>query len=225
MKIAFNNILFVIPFVLISVIGNSQTDEIKIKFLGNCGLYLTDGKMNIYVDFPYKSGAYKYMEFESAELDSIKDHSIFIFTHKHADHYSGKNMRKTLKKKKGQKYGKWNIEQLEKLTNPSGDFSIEAIETEHSLSFKHYSYLITWHGKRLYFYGDTESTEILLTIKNLDWAFIPYWIATDLNEENANIDTKIIGVYHFYPNTIITNSSPERIKILDHQGETFLLTN
>ena len=28
------------------------------------GLYLTDGDLNIYVNFPYKSGTYTYMEFD-----------------------------------------------------------------------------------------------------------------------------------------------------------------
>ena len=51
---------------------------------------MTDGNLNVYTDFPYKSGTYNYMEFDSSELDSIKDNSIFIYTHKHADHYSKK---------------------------------------------------------------------------------------------------------------------------------------
>ena len=97
---------------LTSTIGFNQTKEIKIKFIGNCGLDLTDGDLNIYVDFPYKSGTFNYMGFEKSELDSIKDHSIFLFTHNHPDHYSSKNMRKTLRKKHGKKYGKWNLKEL-----------------------------------------------------------------------------------------------------------------
>ena len=89
---------------LCSSVVFGQSNEIKIKFLGNCGLYTTDGNMNIYFDFPYKSGAFNYMEYDSAELDSIKENSIFVFTHKHPDHYASRRMGKVLRKKKGQKY-------------------------------------------------------------------------------------------------------------------------
>lgn len=87
MKIKYNRILLALTLIFISNFGFSQSNEIKIKFLGNCGLHLTDGNLN-YMDFPYKSGAYGYMEYDKAQLDSIKENSIFIFTHKHADHYS-----------------------------------------------------------------------------------------------------------------------------------------
>ncbi len=206
---------------LISFFGIGQTGEIQIKFIGNCGLYLTDGDLNLYVDFPYRSGAFNYMEFEKAEIDSIKENSIFIFTHKHPDHYSGKYMRKALRGKGGAKYGKWNIEELEHLGDSMPNFSIEAIETEHSLSFKHYSYLITWHGKRIYFYGDTEDADIALSMKNLDLAFVPYWTGTELNERDVMLDTKQLAFYHFYPNMKTINNSPDKVKFLVNQGELF----
>jgi L-ascorbate metabolism protein UlaG (beta-lactamase superfamily) len=223
MKIRFKKSLFFVATILFLTSGTGKANEISIKFIGNCGLYLTDGKMNIYIDFPYKSGAFKYMKFEKAELDSIKENSIFIFTHKHPDHYSGKNMRRTLRNKQGKKYGKWNLKQLEKLSNDTGDFSIQAIETKHKFSLKHYSYLITWHGRRLYFSGDTETSDTVLTFKNLDWAFVPYWIMIDINKKNVQIDSEMIGVYHFYPNMKITYNSPEKIKTLMNQGEIITL--
>jgi len=119
--------MLIITFILATSFGFSQTSEIKIKFIGNCGLHLTDGDLNIYVDFPYKSGAFNYMEYDTAELDSIKDNSIFLFTHKHPDHYSIKNMRKTLRKKHGKKYGKWNLDKLEELCKTIPEFNIQAI--------------------------------------------------------------------------------------------------
>jgi len=41
------------------------------------------------------------MEFDASELDSIKENSIFIFTHKHSDHYSNKSIKKVIKEKGG----------------------------------------------------------------------------------------------------------------------------
>jgi L-ascorbate metabolism protein UlaG (beta-lactamase superfamily) len=86
----FAKIILIFSLVCLSNFGFSQSNEIKIKFIGNCGLFMTDGSTNLYLDFPYKSGAYNYMEYDSAEIDGIKSNAIFLFTHRHADHYSRK---------------------------------------------------------------------------------------------------------------------------------------
>lgn len=182
--------------VFITYSAVSQTNEIRITFIGNCGLHLTDGTTNIYTDFPYKSGAHNYMEFDESEMDKIKENSIFIFTHKHSDHYSAKNMRKVLKEKGGEKYGAWNIEELKALSNSIPDFKVEAFKTKHSWSMNHYSYLITWHGKKIYLSGDTESAETIATVEDIDWAFVPYWIMTDAKEKDIELDAKMFGIYH-----------------------------
>lgn len=48
----------VLPIILlcISNLGFIQSGQIQIKFIGNCGLYMTDAQTNFYIDFPYKSG-------------------------------------------------------------------------------------------------------------------------------------------------------------------------
>ena len=96
-------------------IAIAQTNEISIEFIGNCGLRLTDGTTNIYTDFPYKSGAHNYMEYDSDELDSIAPNSVFIFTHKHSDHFSRKLVKNVIKEKGGVRYGVGNIDDLEEL--------------------------------------------------------------------------------------------------------------
>lgn len=200
-------------------IGISQTNEIKIKFIGNCGLYLTDGKANLYVDFPYKSGAYGYMKYNPLEIDSIKENAIFLFTHRHADHYSKKILNKIKNKHRDKVYGNWNIRKFRDLEDSIDDFKIEVFKTKHLFSLKHYSYLITWHGKKIFFSGDTETADTIATIKDIDWAFVPYWIMLDAKEKKLKIDTQKFGIYHLYPNQKITNSSPEKIVLLNKQGE------
>ncbi len=187
---------FVLSFLLASRFGFAQSNEIQIKFIGNCGLFMTDGTTNVYSDFPYKSGAYNYMEFDNAELDSIKDNSIFLFTHKHADHYSAKNMRQAIKTKNGNKYGSWNIQDLENLEKSIPNFSVKAFKTKHKFSLNHYSYLITWNGKKIFLSGDTESAETISTLENIDWAFVPYWILKDANDKGLKLDAKMFGIYH-----------------------------
>ncbi|RYM34905.1 MBL fold metallo-hydrolase [Brumimicrobium glaciale] len=202
---------------LLSFTGLAQSNEIKIKFIGNCGLYMTDGDLNIYSDFPYKSGAYGYMEFDNSELDSIKENSIFIFTHKHADHYSGKNMRKTLRAKGGKKYGPSNIKKLKKFADSNPDFEIQTFKTKHRFSFSQYSYLITWHRKKIFLSGDTESAETIGEIKNMDMAFLPSWIFIDAKEKDIKIDAKRIGLYHLYPNETVSGNIPDNMIILRKQ--------
>lgn len=215
MKKNYKRVIAILVLILISSFGSSQTTEIKIKFIGNAGLYLTDGKTNLYVDFPYKSGAHKYMEYDRSELDSIKDNSIFLFTHRHSDHYS----KKLLKKLNGKKIGNWNPEELKNLNDSIPDFSIEAIRTSHTFTFKHYSYLITWHGKKIYINGDTGDVEPLSKIQDIDWAFVPYWILSNAKEENIKIDAKYFGVYHLYPQQVVTGEIPDHILFLKEQNK------
>ncbi len=214
MKIILMN--FTLIFIL--NLGFGQANEIKIKFISNCGLYLTDGTTNIYCDFPYRSGAFIYDEFDPSELDSIKENSIFLFTHTHGDHYSRKNMRFVLKNKNGKKYGKWNIDELENLGKIIPDFEIKAIKTNHKFSFKHYSYLITWHGKRIYISGDAESTTTIEGIKELDWAFVPGWLLKSIFTNKIKLDTKMIGLYHVGRGDTIEIDHP-KIRVFDTQGE------
>lgn len=202
MKLKYIRILLILVLAFTTSASFSQSNEIKIEFLGNCGLYLTDGKTNIYTDFPYKSGAHGYMEFNELELDSIKENSIFIFTHKHSDHYSKKNLKRIIKEKGGKKYGVSNISELEELNNTLNDFEIKAFKTKHKVfgvNFKHYSYLITWHGKRVYLSGDTTNPETIGKVKNMDLAFIPFWLYENAKDQNIGIEANEIGIYHLYP--------------------------
>ncbi len=205
MNRAFDKLFITIIFSFIVTIAFSQTKEIQIKFLGNCGLYMTDGDSNLYIDFPYKSGAYGYMEFDESALDNINENAIFIFTHKHADHYSKKNLKKVTKLKENKVFGVGNINELGQLSKSIEDFDIKAFKTKHTffgIPFRHYSYLITWHQKRIYISGDTTNPETIGEVKNIDLAFVPYWIIVNAKAQNIEIDAKNIAVYHLYPSEI-----------------------
>ncbi len=202
-----NKTLFILGLTFFLLIDKSQAQskEITIEFKGNCGLYLTDGENHIYTDFPYKSGAYNYMEYDMTTLDSLKENSHFIFTHKHADHYSKKLLKTILKQKNGQKYGVENIKELEQLSNVIDDFEIRAFKSPHKvfgISFKHYSYLIIWHGQRIFLSGDTTDTSVIAGMEHLDWAFVPYWILQNAKDQDIEIDTKMFGMYHLYPQQV-----------------------
>jgi len=211
MKLNRNNTLLLIAFAFYSFASFSPAHEITIKFFGNCGLYMTDGNLDIYTDFPCKSGAYGYMEYNEAELDSIKGNSIFLFTHKRADHYLGKKVRQVLRAKKGKKFTPWRTSQLEKFSKTIPDFNVQVFRTKHRFSLKHNLYLITWRGKKIFLSGDTESAETIGKIEGIDWAFLPSWILIDAEEKNIKIDAKMRALYHIYPNEIIEGEIPARI--------------
>ena len=207
-----------VALICLSGFGYGQSNQIKIKFIGNCGLHMTDGTSNFYFDFPYKSGAHKYMAYDKAEIDSIKDNAIFVFTHRHSDHYS----HKILKKLDGQKFDPWNIPELEKLGNSIPEFKIQAFKTAHKvfgISFKHYSYLITWHGKKIYISGDTGDLDNLKNIKNMDWAFVNPWLYMNAKNENVPIDAQKTGLYHLYPEQKIDGKIPDNLLVLKNEGE------
>lgn len=218
------SLLLVVSMLFLSTSSYAQTDSISIRFISNCGLHISDGTADIYVDFPYRSGAFNYSEFDASEIDAIQDSSILLFTHTHGDHYSRKNVRRVVNEKNAVRYGKWNIDELTNLENELSDFSIKAIKNKHQFSFSHFSYLITWHGKRIFLAGDAESTASVLNETNLDWAFIPIWILMSVMEEEATIDSKMIGIYHVGPNDDIDIIHPT-IKVFDVQGEVVQISD
>ncbi len=214
--------LLVFLFFLISNIGYSQNNEIKIRYIGNCGLHITDGTTHIYTDFPYKSGAHHYDEYDDSEIDRLKENAFYIFTHKHSDHYYKGKIKKILKSKNGRKYGKWNIKELINLNKTIPDFKIQAFKTKHRFSFAHYSYLITWHGKTIFLSGDTEHPDTILKLRDIDWAFIPAWLAYNINETGKTLHAKHIGIYHIGPRDDV-NIKGERVLMLTEQGKVISL--
>jgi L-ascorbate metabolism protein UlaG (beta-lactamase superfamily) len=75
------------------------------------------------------------------------------------------------------------------------DISVEAFPTPHG-DTDHASYLVVWHGVRIYFTGDTESTDQLLAMKNLDYAFVSPWLLGKVAEKKATIDARTVVCYH-----------------------------
>jgi hypothetical protein len=79
------------------------------------------------------------------------------------------------------------------------NFNIEVFKTKHRFTFKHYSYLITWHGKRIFFSGDTESAETIARVKGINWA-LNYYFTTGGNNtsirwyENDNVVAETLSI-------------------------------
>ncbi len=158
----------------------SQDNKISIQFIGNCGFYFSDGEFSFLTDFPYRSGAYGYMKYDKTLLDTLEP-DICLFTHGHADHFR----KRLFKKLNTQLFAPGPLKMrisakrkisLEELNSLHPDFSVTFFKTPHGFSFKHYSYLIEWKGKRIYISGDTHDPEHLLSLGNLDLAIVNPWL-------------------------------------------------
>lgn len=211
-------------FLVVSTFG--QQNKIAITFIGNCGIFMTDGEINLYVDFPYKSGAHHYMTYDDSIIDTISAGSVFLFTHGHSDHY-----RKKLFKKTGQKlYGPWPVTlflskkrkyTLEELNDSFINFSVLVFKTKHRFTFKHFSYLINWNSKRIFISGDAESAKTISEIKNIDLVFAPSWLIKDAFVKELGIDAKKIILYHHRADEKINNKSDK--VVVPFQGQKFEL--
>ena len=204
--------------VFLSVLSTAQNKEMSVTYLGNCGFLLSCDSLHVCIDFPYKSGAYGYMTYPSSTLDSIPDHTIYLFTHGHADHYD----KALFKAKNGKLYAPWPVRwwvrgkrkySLEALNHLTSGFSITQYRTKHRYSLKHYSYLIEWNGKRIFVSGDAKTTDVISQLKNLDLVIAPLWFLHDASARDIRIDTKKIMVSHLRSNEKVTNQNPEKIII------------
>ena len=151
--------------------------------------------------------------------ENIKENSYFIFTHKHPDHYSRKRLKKVIKSKGGEKFGSWDVETLLKLNGMIPDFKIEAFRTNHFLSRRHYSYLITWHNNRIFLSGDTTDPTVIKQMSDIDWSFIPAWLIKNIfdSEGQTDVMSKMFVIYHIGEKDKI-NIIGEKFLMLDNQG-------
>jgi L-ascorbate metabolism protein UlaG (beta-lactamase superfamily) len=171
--------------------------EMAFQFIGNMAFHITDGQTTLLTDFPYTPGAFGYMSYEMEAVKPVRD-GLSLITHGHADHFDPKRF---------EAMGHAIIAPPTVLASlaagrkvPFGevmvfkDLEIRSFKTPHGSD--HYSYLVTWHGLRLYFTGDTESTRELLAQPALDVAFVSPWLLATLEKRKERIDTKVVVVYH-----------------------------
>ena len=178
--------------------GAPPAPPIQAQFIGNMAFAITDGKTVIYTDFPYESGAFGYMTYDFAKVPKAPG-SLFLFTHGHKDHFDAGLLAKM--------DGKIIAPPKVAATLPAArvipfapkmtyrDITIEAFATPHG-DADHASYLVTWHGIRLYFTGDTDSADQLLAMKNLDYAFVSPWLLGSVAQKKARIDARTVICYH-----------------------------
>ncbi|MDQ3171261.1 MAG: hypothetical protein M3Q55_14090 [Acidobacteriota bacterium] len=172
---------------------------LQARFPGNMAFAITDGTTTLMSDFPYESGYSRYMTYDAALVRSATASTLSLITHRHGDHWERSLFNATDWKIAGPADVTTGINRSRVVplegTGTFGPMRLEALDTPHA-SVGHYSYIVTWHGRRLYFTGDTESTERLLAAKNLDVAFVSPWLYQAVRRARLQIDAKQIVIYH-----------------------------
>ena len=202
--------------------GSPPEPRLTARFIGNMAFAISDGKTTLYSDFPYESGAFGYMSYDFASLPKTVN-AVCLITHGHRDHFDPKlfaqldakviappDLAATLPADRVIPFAPKIV---------SGDITVETLKTPHA-KIDHSSYLVTWHGRRLYFTGDTESTDALLAQRNLDAAFVSPWLIEAVAKRGARIDARKVVVYHHKADETIP-AAPNRV--VPKQGETLAL--
>lgn len=214
--------LFII--VAIAALGRagsaSEPGRLEVRFIGNMAFAISDGKTTLLTDFPYQSGAFGYMKYE---MDAVKPagEALCLVTHGHLDHFDPSLFRRmdaaliAPPSLVAQLHTDRAIPFAPEMSYR--DMRVVAFQTPHG-EIEHYSYLVSWHGLRLYFTGDTDSTEQLLAMRDLDVAFVSPWLIKTLAEQKNRIDARLLVVYHHRTGETVPAFQN---RIVPKQGERF----
>jgi len=189
-------------FLVVQAVGPSaspiQPDQLRIRFVGNEGVELSDGVTSLMVDLPYQPGASGYMVYDPEALQP-PGLVISLITHGHADHFD-----ETLFLARdwsiigpAEVTGRLPAERVIPLSEAIsvGEFTVRPHRTAHG-DPEHYSYFVAWRGLRLYFVGDTENPSHLLSVTKLDVAFVTPWLGCTAGAFGRRIDADRIILYH-----------------------------
>ncbi len=205
-----------------SWLSATEPAPLHATFIGNMAFAITDGKTTIYTDFPYESGYAGYMTYDFAAVPKAPG-ALCLVTHGHRDHFDAALFAKMdalliappdVEKRVA---ADRTIAFAPQMTYR--DVAIEALETPHA-GIGHASYLVTWHGLRLYFTGDTDSVDQLVAMQGLDYAFVSPWLIERVADRKGRIDARQVVCYH--------HQTGEKVpafqnRIVPRQGETLAL--
>ena len=202
--------------------AGEEAGVLEFTFVGNEAFLVTDGEITLATDFPYRSGASRYMKYD---FDEVRPRGIVVclITHAHYDHFDFVIFR----------HHSWSLIGPLAVTYGKVDYDCTVVENEDPFTWEsisiepratphagegHYSYLVTWHGVRMYLPGDTDITGPILAAKDLDIAFVTPWLLDSVREMGAKIDAKRIVVYHHRSREMV---EPYQDCVVPEQGDTF----
>lgn len=194
-------------------------------FIGNEAWHITDGEYTLLTDFPYQSGYSRCMTWEWTGVPKVAEPAklLIVTTHEHRDHFAAELVPRL---NPAGVIGAAPIRAAApgKAIVPANDtrfgpIRVEAISTPHA-NLEHYSYVIEWHGVRIYLPGDTEGARSLIAAKNLDVAFVTPWMLRAAERTGAKIDARRVIVVHHEAGE---NVPPYQGSTVPRQGEVIVL--
>jgi len=202
--------IFFIFLLSIFQIDAAYASPISAKFIGNEAFQITDGDFILLTDFPYQSGVYGYMEYDfnfSATLEAGKAGKVLaLITHRHPDHFDPLLFTEQNWKIIGPEEVTVQLERNKVIklgeTIAYGPLKVIPKRSQHA-NTEHFSYLVEWHGKKLYFTGDTEALSTLKGLPELDALFITPWFHRKAKMNGMLPEAKKIIIYHHLANDII----------------------
>jgi hypothetical protein len=180
------------------VVFPAAARSLEVRFIGNAAFEISDGDTTLLTDFPYQPGWGGYMYYPLREIKK-RSNALCLISHRHADHFD----RKLMEEEGCTVLGPGEVTQqlVDAEILEMGDevefrsLTVKPVATEHA-GIEHYSYLVTWHGHRLYFTGDTEDYEHLRRIEAVDVLFITPWLARDAIDNDVELPGDKWVIYH-----------------------------
>jgi len=202
--------------------AGEEPGVLEFTFVGNEAFLITDGEITLATDFPYRPGFMSYMKYD---FEAVRPRGVVLclLTHGHFDHFDFvifRNHSWAIIGPASVAYGQTGydatvVDNEDPITWET--ITVEPHATPHA-NMGHYSYLVTWHGVRIYVPGDTELTGPILAAKDLDVAFVTPWLLNNIREKGARIDAKRVVVYHHRSGEKI---EPYQDCVVPAQGYTF----
>ncbi len=192
---------FLVVALVLPFIGVAEAESLHFRFIGNQAFEITDGETTLLSDFPYQPGYAGYMRYAEKEIHR-RENAICLITHRHLDHFDPSLVKKvgcTLVAPKEVTSKLPGVPSLDlKEGVRFGPIGIHPVRTPHR-GLEHYSYLVTWQGRRLYFVGDTTSYEALVATEDLDVLFVTPWLANNTLRAGRQLPGDKRVIYHHKP--------------------------
>lgn len=202
--------------------AKASEGKLHFTFIGNESFAITDGEITLMTDYPYVPGVGGFMWYD-VEATRPRGYTICLVTHAHTDHYRfSAYIRRS-----------WAMVAPEVITvslvgydvTTASDGELLDVEGIHILPITtphqdvdHFSYLVTWHGVRMYFTGDTDAESYLLEARDLDVAFVTPWLLMSIQQQGGKIDAKQVIVYHHKVHEDVVEFAG---RVLPAQGDSF----
>jgi L-ascorbate metabolism protein UlaG (beta-lactamase superfamily) len=162
-------------------------------FIGNCAFRFQLGEATLYTDFPYESGYSGYDTYDPKLAKGLT--GTTLITHEHRDHFDHALIQGSELQVISPAQDQAARDQMISALGEKAGIYIHPLTTPHA-DIPHFSYIVQWSRRRMFFSGDTEDPKELLAAQNIDIAFVTPWLIDAINATGKKIDARTVIMYH-----------------------------